>query len=47
MLVFKAGIHIMLVKIEKREDLDQTASSEESDLGLHSLSRTFWRETSV
>ena len=28
MLVFKAGIHKMLVRIANREDLDQTASSE-------------------
>ena len=28
MLVFSAGIHAMLVRIAKREDSDQTASSE-------------------
>ena len=28
-LVFRAGIHIMDVKIANREDPDQTASSEE------------------
>ena len=28
MLVFTAGIHIMLVRISNREDPDQTASSE-------------------
>ena len=33
----------MLVKIESREDPDQTAS----DLGLHSLSRSFWQVSSV
>ena len=28
MLVFRAGIHILLVRIVNREDVDQTASSE-------------------
>ena len=44
MLVIKAGIHKMLVRIAKREDPDQTASS---DLSLRCLSRHFWQATSV
>ena len=37
MLVFRTGIHKMLIRIANREDPDQTAS----DLGLHCLSRPF------
>ena len=38
----------MLDIIAKREDPDQTASSEkQSDLGLHCLSCSFWHETIV
>ena len=44
MLVMKAGMHTMLVRIANREDPDQTASS---DLGLPFLSRTIWQATSV
>ena len=44
MLVFKAGIHKILVRIANREDSDQTASS---DLGLPCLSRPFWQATLV
>ena len=47
MLVFRAGIHKMLVTIENREDPDQTASSGHSDLGLHCLSSPSWQATSV
>ena len=47
MLVIKAGIHKMLVRIRNREDPDQTASSEAADLGLPCLSRSFWQATSV
>ena len=36
MLVIKAGIHKMLVRIAIREDPDRTAS----DMGLHHLSRS-------
>ena len=43
MLVFRAGIHKMEVRIANREDPDQTAS----DLGLLYLSRLFWQATSV
>ena len=39
MLVSRAGIHKLLVRIANRKDPDQTAS--ESDLGLHYLSRPF------
>ena len=49
-LVIRAGIHKMLVKIANREDLDQTASSvlqKQSDLGLPSLPRPFLQATSV
>ena len=49
MLIIRAGICKMLVRIANREDPDQTASSEEkqSDLGLSCLSRPFWQTTSV
>ena len=48
MLVFRAGIYKLLVRIANREDLDQTASSEmQSVLGLHCLSRPFWQAISV
>ena len=43
MMVWRAGIHKILVKMPNREDPDQTAS----DLGLFCLSRPFWQETSV
>ena len=41
MLVIRAGIHEMLVRIAIREDPDQTASL---DLGLCYLSDPFWRQ---
>ena len=41
MMVFRAGIHKILVGITNREDPDQTASSKQSDLGLPCLSRSF------
>ena len=47
MLVFRAEIHKMLVRISNRQDPDQTASSKQSDLGLHWLSRRFWEASSV
>ena len=47
MLDFKAGIHKMLLRIANREDHNQTASLEQSDLGLHCLSRPFWKATST
>ena len=40
MVVIRAGIHQA-----NREDSDQT--KKQSDLGLHSLARTFWQATSV
>ena len=43
MLLFRAEIHKMLVRIENREDPGQTAS----DLSLHCLSRPLWQSTSV
>ena len=42
MLVIRAVVHKMLVRITNREDPDQTASSEQSDLGLHCVSRLFF-----
>ena len=42
LLVFRAGIHKILVIIASREDPDQPASY----LGLHCLSRPFWQATS-
>ena len=45
MLVIRAFIHKMLVRIANREDPDQTASS--PDLGLHCLSRPFYQAISV
>ena len=48
MLLFKTGIHKMLVRIANREDPDQTASfQKQSDLGLHCLSRHFLQATNV
>ena len=41
MLVIRARIHKMLVRIAHRED------TERSDLGLHCLSRPFWWATNV
>ena len=46
MLVTRAGNH-KIVRIENREDPDQTASKKQSDQGLHCLSRQFWQATSV
>ena len=43
MLVFRAGIHKMLVRIANREDPDQTSSPKQSDLGLLCLSMPFWK----
>ena len=43
MLVFRAGIHKMFVRIANRETPDQTASSE----AVRSESRPFWQATSV
>ena len=47
MLVIRAGIHKMLVRIANREYSDQTASSDQSDLGLHCMLGLFWQATSV
>ena len=47
MLVFRAGMHKMLVRMTYREDPDQTASNKQSNLGLRCLSRPFWQLTSV
>ena len=48
MLAVWAGIHNMLVRIANREDPDRTVFfSEASDMGLHCLTRPFWRATSV
>ena len=44
MLVIRARIYKMLVRIANRKYPDQTASS---DLDLHSLSRFFWPASSV
>ena len=43
MLVIRADIHKMLVRIANREDPDQTASN----LSLQYLSKTFWQTFSV
>ena len=47
MLVIRDGIHKMLVRIANREDLDQTATSDTADFGLHCLSRHFLQATIV
>ena len=47
MLVIKAGIHKMHVRIANREDADQTAYLKQSDLGLCCLSRPLGQEMSV
>ena len=44
MWIIKAGNHKMLVRITNREDPDQTAYSEQSDLGLCRLSRPLCRQ---
>ena len=44
MLVIRAGIYKMLVRIANRGDLDQTALS---DLGLHCLSWHLWPASNV
>ena len=45
MMVIRAGIHKMLVRIANREDPDQTAS--QSDLHLGCLSMPIWQASSV
>ena len=45
MLVIRAAIHKMLVRIANMDGPDQTAS--ESDLGVHCMSRPFWQATSI
>ena len=47
MLVFRAGIHKMLVRIANREDPDQTASLDAAWSGSLCLSRPFRLATSV
>ena len=47
MLVIRAGIYKVLVRIANREDPDQTASQKQYNGGLHCLSRPFWQATSV
>ena len=34
-MVFRTGIHKMLVRITNKVDPDQSASSKQSDLGMH------------
>ena len=46
-MVIKAGINKMLVRIANRKEPVQTASSKQSDLGLHCLSSPFWQATLV
>ena len=41
MLVIRAGLHKMLVRIANSEEPDETASSE--DLGLHCLPKAVWQ----
>ena len=43
MLIIRAGINKILVRIENREDPNKTASG----LGLQSLSKPFWQVMSV
>ena len=47
MLVMRAGNHKMRIRIANREDTDQTASLEQSDLGLHCFSMPFLQATSI
>ena len=42
MLVIRAGIHKMLVRIANRKTLIRLLSQKQSDLGLHCLSMPFW-----
>ena len=46
-LVWRAGIQKMLVRIANRDDPDQTASSEAVWSGSARLSRLFWQASSV
>ena len=46
MMVFRAGIHKMLVRIANREEPDQTASLK-ADLGLPCRSRPFGQAASI
>ena len=43
MLVIRAGIHKMLIRIANREDPDQ----KQSDVSLSCLSKPFWQTPSV
>ena len=47
MLVIRTEFYKMLANKANREDTDQNASSENSDLGLPCLSVPFWQATSV
>ena len=47
MLVIRTEFYKMLANKANREDTDQNASSENSDLGLPYLSVPFWQATSV
>ena len=47
MLVIKAGIHKMLVRMANMEDTNTVIRLLLQDLGLHCLSVPFWQATSV
>ena len=47
MLVMRAGIHKMLVRIANRETLIRLLLQRQFDLGLHCLPMPFWQATSA
>ena len=47
MLVIKAGIHKILVRIANGKILIRLLLKKQSDLDLHCLSRAFWQATSI
>ena len=48
MLVIKAGIHKILLRIANRKEPDQTVFQKKpSDLDLNHLSRPFWQPTGI
>ena len=47
MLIIRAGIYKMLVRIANSEDLDRLLLQKQCNLGLHCFSRPFWQASSV
>ena len=47
MLVYRAGTHVMLLRTQTGKTLIRLILQNQSDLGLHFLSRPFWHAISV